>query len=94
MQGSVRAIGTAGLDSPSVVEVYVISTKFKSAMTIALLAVSGVIGFGLLITGPAAANECAAQCYAQENACRRATSDDPKCGADLTRCLQACRTQK
>jgi hypothetical protein len=37
------------------------------------------------------ANQCAAQCYAQENACRKATSDDPKCGAELTKCLQACR---
>ncbi len=39
------------------------------------------------------ANQCAAQCYAQENACRRATNDDPKCGAELTKCLQACRGQ-
>jgi hypothetical protein len=47
---------------------------------------------GHFIGGDSAfANQCAAQCYAQENACRKATSDDPKCGAELTKCLQACR---
>jgi hypothetical protein len=47
---------------------------------------------GHFIGGDSAfANQCAAQCYAQENACRKATSDDPKCSAELTKCLQACR---
>ncbi len=42
----------------------------------------------------AEANQCAAKCYAQENACRRATKDSPSCGAELTRCLQSCRAQR
>ena len=37
------------------------------------------------------ANDCAQRCYAQENSCRRATQDSPRCGAELTRCLQSCR---
>jgi hypothetical protein len=40
------------------------------------------------------ANDCAPRCYAQENACRRATKDSPSCGSELTRCLQSCRTQR
>lgn len=39
----------------------------------------------------ASANQCAAQCYAQENACRKAKAGDPSCDADLTKCLQKCR---
>jgi hypothetical protein len=39
----------------------------------------------------ALANQCAAQCYAQENACRKAKAGDPSCDAELTKCLQACR---
>ena len=46
------------------------------------------------ISTVALANQCAAQCYAQENACRRATKDSPRCGAELTRCLQSCRAQR
>lgn len=41
-----------------------------------------------------AANDCAQRCYAQENACRRATKDSPSCGAQLTRCLQGCRARR
>lgn len=37
------------------------------------------------------ANQCAAQCYAQENACRKAKAGDPSCDAELTKCLQSCR---
>lgn len=40
------------------------------------------------------ANNCAQQCIAQENACRRATKDSPSCSAQATRCLQACRTKR
>ena len=47
----------------------------------------------VLFSSDAFANQCAAQCYAQENACRRATNDDPKCSAELTKCLQSCRGQ-
>lgn len=42
----------------------------------------------------AEANQCAQRCYAQENACRRATKDSPSCGSELTRCLQACRAKR
>ena len=60
--------------------------------------IATLLGTALLLAGSivqvASANDCAAQCYAQENACRRATADDPKCGADLTKCLQSCRAQK
>jgi len=41
--------------------------------------------------GVAFANQCAAQCYAQENACRKAKAGDPSCDAELTKCLQSCR---
>jgi hypothetical protein len=41
-----------------------------------------------------AANDCAQRCYAQENACRRATKDSPSCGAQLTQCLQSCRAKR
>ena len=41
-----------------------------------------------------AAHDCAQRCYAQENACRRATKDSPTCGAQVTRCLQGCRAQR
>lgn len=56
------------------------------ALTVGALMTVG--GFG---GDKALANQCANQCYAQENACRRATNDDPKCGAELTKCLQSCR---
>lgn len=46
------------------------------------------------VTTVAEANQCAQRCYAQENACRRATKDSPSCGAELTRCLQSCRAQR
>lgn len=39
------------------------------------------------------ASDCAQRCYAQENSCRRATKDSPRCGAELTRCLQSCRAR-
>jgi hypothetical protein len=51
-------------------------------------------GAGAFLSGPATANDCAAQCYAQENACRRATQGSQSCDAELTRCLQACRAQR
>lgn len=68
----------------------------KRKWTFAIVAVGAAYaalsaGGHLAGSDEAQANQCAAQCYAQENACRRATSDDPKCGAELTKCLQACR---
>jgi len=62
----------------------------------ALMALAGAFavltaGGHLVVGDEASANQCANQCYAQENACRRATNDDPKCGAELTKCLQSCR---
>lgn len=52
------------------------------------------LGLALLMAAPASANDCAAKCQAQENACRRATKDSPSCSAEMTRCLQSCRTQR
>ncbi len=43
------------------------------------------------LSSSTAANDCAQRCYAQENACRRATKDSPSWGAQLTGCLQSCR---
>lgn len=40
------------------------------------------------------ADNCAQRCYAQENSCRKATKDSPRCGAELTRCLQKCRAKR
>jgi len=54
-----------------------------------------VLFLGLLsLPTVASANDCAQRCYAQENACRRATKDSPTCGAQLTRCLQSCRAKR
>ncbi len=64
---------------------------WKFLMAAGVVAGALAMGGPLQVVGEASANQCAAQCYAQENACRRATSDDPKCGAELTKCLQACR---
>ncbi len=36
-------------------------------------------------------DQCAKQCYTQENACRKAKAGDPSCDAELTKCLQGCR---
>lgn len=47
-----------------------------------------------IVSSAAHANQCAQRCYAQENACRRATKDSPRCGAELTRCLQSCRAKR
>ena len=50
--------------------------------------------FSALLPTVTVANDCAQRCYAQENACRRATKDSPSCGAQLTQCLQSCRAQR
>lgn len=50
-----------------------------------------LVGYNNSFGDVAFADQCAAQCYAQENACRKATNDDPKCGVELTKCLQTCR---
>lgn len=50
--------------------------------------------FSALLPTMTVANDCAQRCYAQENACRRATKDSPSCGAELTRCLRSCRAQR
>jgi hypothetical protein len=52
------------------------------------------VSFAALFAGRATADDCAAQCYAQENACRRATQGSQSCDAALTRCLQACRARR
>jgi hypothetical protein len=64
---------------------------WKFLMAAGVVAGTLAMGGPLQVVGEASANQCAQQCYAQENACRRATSDDPKCSAELTKCLQACR---
>ena len=68
----------------------------KKTWTYALVAVGAAYavltaGGHLTGAGEALANQCAAQCYAQENACRKAKAGDPSCDAELTKCLQACR---
>jgi hypothetical protein len=66
----------------------------KSKLAAALLAPLLLAGSSAVVMQSAAANDCASQCYAQENACRRATQGSQSCDAQLTRCLQACRAQK
>ena len=67
-----------------------VSRMARYAIVLACLGIVPVVGFSTV----AGANQCAAKCYAQENACRRATKDSPSCGAELTRCLQSCRAQR
>jgi hypothetical protein len=71
----------------------IVSIKTWTCAVAAVVAAFAVLTAGIHMAGgdEAFANQCAAQCYAQENACRKATSDDPKCGAELTKCLQSCR---
>ncbi|WP_334151016.1 hypothetical protein [Hyphomicrobium sp.] len=61
-------------------------TVIRYAIAASLVATSATV-----LSAAADANDCAQRCYAQENACRRATQDSPRCGAELTRCLQSCR---
>jgi len=63
-----------------------VRTTIRCAIAASLLAAGA-------LTAPSVvqANDCAQRCYAQENSCRRATKDSPRCGAELTRCLQSCR---
>jgi hypothetical protein len=69
--------------------------NWKKTLAVMAVALGAVMTAGSTTGGLALAdNQCASQCYAQENACRRATNDDPKCGAELTKCLQSCRAQK
>jgi hypothetical protein len=56
-----------------------------------LLAPLLFVGSSAVVIDCADANDCASQCYAAENACRRATQGSSSCDAQLTRCLQACR---
>ncbi len=69
--------------------------NWKQTLAAVAVAFGAVLAAGSMVGDVAwADNQCAAQCYAQENACRRAKSDDPVCGVELTKCLQSCRTQK
>lgn len=61
---------------------------------LAVLGAAGVLGAGSCLLPAAFANDCAAKCQAQENACRRATKDSPSCSSEMTRCLQGCRAQR
>ncbi len=65
----------------------------RSMLAAALLAVLFVAS-STIVVEKACANDCASQCYAAENACRRATQGSSSCDAQLTRCLQGCRAQK
>jgi hypothetical protein len=57
----------------------------------AALALAGLLlACGLLAQEARADKQCAAQCYAQEKACMRATKGGSSCDAVLTRCLQGC----
>ena len=65
------------------------------------IAVSTALAVAICLTGAAGlgcevatADDCAARCYAQENACRRATQGAQRCDVELTRCLQGCRTKR
>jgi hypothetical protein len=71
-------------------EVGVMLNGKRAKLATALLTVLLVSGFAIPID-KACANDCASQCYAAENACRRATQGSSSCDAQLTRCLQACR---
>ena len=57
----------------------------------AVLLAVGFVASSAIMIEKACANDCASQCYAAENACRRATQGSSSCDAQLTRCLQACR---
>jgi hypothetical protein len=73
----------------------VVRRNWKQTLAAVAVAFGAVLAAGSMVADVALAdNQCAAQCYAQENACRRAKSDDPVCGVELTKCLQSCRTQK
>lgn len=80
-------------NSPEWVRRWVVTIKTMKFALLALAAAFAVLTAGgrFVVGDEASANQCANQCYAQENACRRATNDDPKCGAELTKCLQSCR---
>ena len=56
---------------------------------LAAVATIGLAGIGG--ANIATANQCAAQCYAQERACMQQTKGSPSCSAQLTSCLQSCR---
>lgn len=66
----------------------IVTARLSVALCLMLLGLAG------LLPGRALANNCAQQCYAQENSCRRATQGSQSCDAALTRCLQACRTKR
>jgi hypothetical protein len=57
----------------------------------ALCAAMAIVLFNVSGAGVASANQCAAQCFAAEKACMRATKGSPECSAQLTSCLQSCR---
>ncbi len=66
--------------------------KWTYALVAVGAAYAALAAGGHVTGGDAAfANQCAAQCYAQENACRKAKAGDPSCDAELTKCLQGCR---
>jgi hypothetical protein len=71
-------------------EVGVMLNGKRLKLAAVLLSVAFVASPAIMIE-KACANDCASQCYAAENACRRATQGSSSCDAQLTRCLQTCR---
>ena len=64
----------------------------RLAVKAALLA--PLMAAAFFVCAEAYANDCAAQCYAAENQCRKATKGSSSCDGALTRCLQSCRASK
>lgn len=65
-----------------------------SIATLALACLCLVLAAAFLGDEARSDNQCAAQCYAQEKACMRATKGGSSCDGVLTRCLQSCRARR
>jgi hypothetical protein len=65
-----------------------------SIATVALAAVFLALAAVLVDDEARSDNQCAAQCYAAEKACMRATKGGSSCDGVLTRCLQGCRARR
>lgn len=71
-----------------------VHSKVLASVTMALAIV--LLIAAAVFTGDEACadNACAAQCYAAEKACMRATKGGSSCDGVLTRCLQGCRARR
>lgn len=68
--------------------------KFLSIATVALACLFLVLAAVFMHDEAWSDNQCAAQCFAQEKACMRATKGGSSCDGVLTRCLQGCRARR